>query len=304
MTSPFKHFAVLFVTVSLGALFSGTGMASSGSPGDASSLTASLTKGGVDVRAETTSTLSGSVGAPRSASSPTTPAAAIEWRTTLACGDVSNPDATTDLTNCTLAMSVCGRRSVLFYLWARGGGGPAGWRFQGQRCSDQALPPGIPRLAVPTLDQIETAFRRLPFARPSVSVQPVGNVTLVNLPTFYQAVWPNGAGLKPGDISHPVQLLSWSIEFAISALSYDFDFGDGTSSGAVADSGGGYPDGTIRHTYGQPSPGVTVRVDSRLTAKYRVNGGAWTELDAVADLTDAPVTTLQVREATARLVAN
>jgi hypothetical protein len=277
---------------------------SAGLGGDLGSLTVAMTSAGFNIRVETDAILPGSEGAPRTANSRTASKAALEWLTTLACGDVSKPDATIDLTNCTLAMSVCGRTSVLFYLWARASGGLSAWRFQGQRCSDQALPPGIPRLAVPTLDQIQTAFRRLPFARPSVSVQPAGNVTLVNLPTFYQAVWPSGAALKPGDISHPVQLLSWSLEFAISAVSYDFHFGDGTSSGAVTDPGGGYPDGSVRHSYGQPAPGVAVGVDARLTARYRVNGGAWTELDAVADLTDAPVTTLQVREATARLVAN
>jgi hypothetical protein len=171
-------------------------------------------------------------------------------------------------------------------------------------CGQDSLPPGIPRIAVPTLDQIQTAFRRLPFARPTVSVQPAGNVTLVNLPTFYRAVWPNSGALKPGDVSHPVQLLSWSIEFAVSAFSYDFHFGDGTSSGPVADAGGTYPDGPVRHSYDRPSPGVAVRVDARLTARYRVNGGPWTDLNAVAELQDAPVTILQVREAAARLVAN
>ena len=65
--------------------------------------------------------------------------------------------------------------------------------------------PTIPRTSappppVPTIGQIREAFMALPFAKPEVSMQPVGNKTLVNLPTYYQAAWPEGAGLKPGDL--------------------------------------------------------------------------------------------------------
>ena len=93
----------------------------------------------------------------------------------------------------------------------------------------------------------------LPFAKPTVNIQPEGDVTLVNLPTYFEAQWPAGK-LGPGDISKPVQLLSWSIEFRIDPAAYNYDFGDGSFSGPTADLGGPYPEGKIRHTYKQPNP--------------------------------------------------
>lgn len=182
-------------------------------------------------------------------------------------------------------------------------GGP--WQMSGTTCGASDLPPGVPAPPpIPTVAQIQAAFLRLPFAKPSVNIQPEGDVTLVNLPTYFEAKWP-AAKLGPGDISAPVQLLSWSIEFRIDPATYNYDFGDGTFSGATEDLGGPYPEGLIRHTYKQPNPAVPVKVDAELTGSYRVNGGAnWIPLNGVADLQDEPVVTLEVREAKARLYNN
>jgi hypothetical protein len=180
----------------------------------------------------------------------------------------------------------------------------AEWRLVRAMCGLDEAPAEVPRPRVPTLGQIQTAFKRLPFSKPSVRVEPRGNVTLVNLPTYYEAVWPDDAGLQPGEVSDPVQLLSWRVEFRITARSYDFQFGDGARSGPVADAGGGYPEGKIRHTYTRADRAAQVRVDARLTGQFRVSGGDWTPIDTVADLQDEPVTTLQVRTARARLYAN
>ena len=150
------------------------------------------------------------------------------------------------------------------------------------------------------MGQIQSAFVALPFGKPSVNIQPEGDVTLVNLPTYYEAQW-TVPGLKPGDVSKPVQLLSWSIEFRISLESYNFSFGDGTPSGATTDPGGPYPTGGITHTFARPLTSAPVKVDARLTGEYRANGGEWQPIDTTADLQNEPVTTLQVREAKARL---
>jgi hypothetical protein len=193
----------------------------------------------------------------------------------------------------------------LYLLWQRQRvPATAPWVLVGEYCGVAALPANVPRPpAVPSLGAIQRAFRTLPFSKPTVSIQPVGNVTLVNLPTFFRATWPGDAGLEPGEVSAPVQLLSWSVEFKIAARTYDFHFGDGTSSGPAAEAGGVYPDGAIRHTYTRTIPGADVRVDATLTGQFRANGGAWVDLDAVADLQNEPVTVLQVKEARARLVA-
>jgi hypothetical protein len=94
------------------------------------------------------------------------------------------------------------------------------------------------------------------------------------------------------------------VEFKVDSQSYDFHYGDGTSSGTVEDAGGGYPDGSVKHTYTKPIDAAPVSVDSRLTGQFRVNGGEWVDIDTIADLQDEPATTLQVREAKARLYTN
>ena len=215
-----------------------------------------------------------------------------------------------DATNCSYAMTACTFRNppsnkVMYWVQTRPRtSANAAWTTVATLCGLDAVPPGVPAPpAVPTMGQIQTAFKQLPFSKPRVTIQPAGNLTLVNLPTYFRATWPNDAGLQPGEVSKPVKLLSWTVEFQIAPRSYEFHYGDGDSSGAVTDPGGVYPDGKIQHTYSRASDAAQVTVDSQLTGQYRVNGGAWTDINAVADLQNEPVTSLQVREAEARLVS-
>lgn len=229
-----------------------------------------------------------------------------EYRETLGCGSTTDPDAATDLSSCSLAISRCGtvggKPVNQLYVWRRLAG-TSQWFFDGTSCGSPNLPNTVSAPPpVPTMGQIVSAFRELPFAKPTVNIQPEGDVTLVNLPTYFEAQWPT-SGLRPGQVSKPVQLLSWSVEFKIDPASYNYSFGDGTQSGWTDDPGGPYPDGQVRHTYKDSGQGE-VKVDATLTASYRVNGGEWIELDGVADLQDEPVTTITVREAKARLYGN
>jgi hypothetical protein len=238
---------------------------------------------------------------------------AYQYRLTLACGSnrVRSVDGSNDVTNCSYALTACQYRTPpsdqpLYYVWRRATD-PANspWELVGDSCGTENVPAEAPEPPpVPSMAQIQEAFRRLPFSTPTVRIEPRGNVTLVNLPTYYEATWPNDNGLQPGEVSAPVQLLSWSVEFKIDSKSYTFHYGDGSSSGAVKDAGGGHPDGSIKHTYTQPREAAQVSVDSRLTGQFRVNGGDWMDIDTVADLQDEPVTTLEVREAKARLYTN
>lgn len=228
-----------------------------------------------------------------------------EYRTSLGCGNKTDPDANDNPTGCTFGLAVCASpanpNGILYYSWIRRIGTSTAWRFNGESCSVAALPPApTPPPPVPSLAQIREAFRSLPFATPTVTVQPVGGRTLVNLPTYFATEW-TGPGLTPGDISDPVQLLSWRLEFEVSTDSYTYNYGDGTSSQPTTDPGGPYPHGAIRHTYTQPHPGASVHVDTTLSGRYRVNGGPWQDLGATADLDNEPITTLTVLEATARL---
>ncbi len=191
---------------------------------------------------------------------------------------------------------------------------PAGtteWGPGAPSCSGQEPPgpPDDPQAQVqvvpptPSLAQIQSAFRELPFCMPEPSMQPVGGTTLVNLPTYYAASWPDaGDCLTPGEVSAPVQLLSWSVEFEVAAQDYRYVYGDGKDSGWTSSTGGAYPDGDVTHTYADTGR-VQVRVDARLTGRFRANGGAWQDLDATADLQDEPAVALRVVEAKPRLTA-
>ncbi|MDN5716688.1 MAG: hypothetical protein L0G89_05580, partial [Janibacter sp.] len=170
--------------------------------------------------------------------------------------------------------------------------------------------PGQPPLVVPiqappvpTFAQIQTAFRELPFSKPSVTVQPVGMKTLINFTTFYAASWPNNTGLEPGETSKPVKLLSWTVEFKVAAQDYRYDFGDGTHSDWTTSPGGTYPDGDITHQYDDTGD-VDIKVDARLTGQYRVNGGDWQDIATTANLQDEPVAALTVVGTKTRLTTD
>lgn len=233
-----------------------------------------------------------------------------EYQLRLACGTgrVESVDGADD-TNCRMALTACRYRNppsdeVLYYVWRRLKGSNEAYVRIGESCGTRDAPSGAaPPPPVPTFGQIQEAFRALPFAKPRVNIQPEGDVTLVNLPTYFEAKWPD-AGLSPGEVSKKVQLLSWSVEFKIAPGTYDFKFGDGQRSGATKDLGGPHPEGNIRHTYTQPTKAAEVKVDAELTGWYRVNGGEWESIDTVADLQDEPVVNLEVREAKSRLYNN
>lgn len=155
---------------------------------------------------------------------------------------------------------------------------------------------------VPTFAQIQTAFRELPFSKPSVTVQPKGNKTLKGLKTFYAAQWPDDSGLEPGEVSDKIKLLSWTVEFKVAAKEYRYDYGDGTTYGWTTSMGGTYPDGDVVHTY-KDTGTREIKVDARLTGQYRVNGGQWQDIATVADLQDEPVDTLEVLGTRTRLTS-
>lgn len=232
------------------------------------------------------------------------------FRLTIACGRgrVSSAGGSDDAGACREAFTGCRYRGTaseqaMYVLWQRPRTDPgAAWLFVGLVCRGDTLPAEVAVPAVPSMAQIRAAFLRLPFAKPVVRVQPVGGVTLVNLPTYYEATWPGDARLAPGEVSMPVKLLSWTVQFEVSVKDYRYRWGDGASSEVTTDPGGPYPTGRVVHTYDRALARAPVAVDARLTGRFRANGGEWVDLDAVADLQDEPVTMLAVKEARARLV--
>ncbi len=146
---------------------------------------------------------------------------------------------------------------------------------------------------------IREAFHDTDFTVPTVNIQPEGDVTLVNLPTYFEVQFPD-AGFGPDEVDtpDPARLLGHRIEVRPRLKSVTYHLGEQTI-GPTTDLGGPYPDGDVVATYTEPGP-VEVRVDIVYTGQFRAGGSSWFDIPGQVDLRGAAVT-LEVREATARL---
>jgi hypothetical protein len=229
-----------------------------------------------------------------------------ESRTTPGCpsNDPNVADATMDLA-CGYMTSFCPTHGLgdgwLVWSWTRplhpDGTAAGPWTRTGSSCvRPQDVTAHQPAL---TRALVQRAFRRLTFAHPRLHVQPEGNITLVNLPTYYQVTWP-AEGFEPGEVAS-VELLGRSVQLRPKAVSYTYDFGDGASTGPTSDPGGRYPDGGIRHVY-RDTAQVPVSAQVLYTGDYAVDGGAWEPIDLTVPVAGDAVT-VQVKQARGQLEA-
>ena len=181
-------------------------------------------------------------------------------------------------------------------------GNPVGvWVRTGDSCNVPAsvVTGALARPAL-TVAAIRDAFRQVDFALPAVNVQPEGNVTLVNLPTYFEVQWP-ALGVQPREIAE-VQLLGRSVRIRPLGKSFVYRFGDGDQLGPTGDVGGPYPDGRIRHTYTHPAKAAVVSVVATYGGEFSVDEGPWQEVGETITI-NGPAEGVQVREARARLEA-
>ena len=146
---------------------------------------------------------------------------------------------------------------------------------------------------------IREAFHDTDFSVPTVNIQPEGDVTLVNLPTYFEVKFPeSGFGPEEVDTPDPARLLGYRIEVRPLLKSVTYHLGEQTI-GPTTSLGGPHPTGDIRATYTRP--GIhEVRADIVYTGQFRVGGSEWFDIPGEVDLEGTPVT-LTVREARARL---
>ncbi|MBP6997759.1 MAG: hypothetical protein KBB39_16620, partial [Phycicoccus sp.] len=137
-------------------------------------LDAQMGNSGFSMQAQTLLDWNG--GGPENVALGVTPVSQVEYKSTLGCGDTSDPAANLDPAACSLAQVYCAAvgepDGVLYYTWFRRAGSGGAWQFGGQTCSREALPPGEVPPAVPSMAQIQQAFAQLPFGKPTVSIQP------------------------------------------------------------------------------------------------------------------------------------
>ncbi len=273
--------------------------------GDAS-IGANFTSGGINV--------GGSQGVPGGGQGGTTQdvsaTAHPRSQTTLtpACpGNDPNVGGAYDL-SCQTLVSGCQAAGLgpgpMTWIWSRpidpAGGATGPWVRTGLACN---VPAAVVAAANPrpvlTLQAIRQAFREVRFAKPVVRIQPEGNVTLVNLPTYYRVQWP-AEGVEPAEVA-TVQLLGRSVRIRPLGRSFVYDFGDGAHAGPTEDAGGVYPDGGVRHTYDKPGA-AGVSVAATYGGEFSVDGGPWQQVGDTVQIA-GPATGLRVREGRARLEA-
>lgn len=170
------------------------------------------------------------------------------------------------------------------------------WTPIGVTCLPQYVPGGRASLS---LAVIEKAFHETEFAVPVVNVQPEGDVTLVNLPTYFEVRFPE-AGFGPDEVDRPDpgRLLGYAIEVRPRPKEVTYHLGERTL-GPTRDLGGPYPSGTVVHSYARPGE-HRVRVDVVYTGQFRVGGSGWIDIPGEVIVRGTP-TTLTVREARSRL---
>jgi hypothetical protein len=150
-----------------------------------------------------------------------------------------------------------------------------------------------------TMAMIRNAFHDTDFSVPTVNIQPEGDVTLVNLPTFFEVRFPE-AGFGPDeiDIPDPARLLGYRVEVKPILKSVTYHLGTRTI-GPTTSLGGPHPSGDITATYMEPGT-QQVRVDVVYTGQFRVGGSQWFDIPGEVDLRGSPVS-LTIREAQSRL---
>jgi len=170
----------------------------------------------------------------------------------------------------------------------------AGWQLIGTTCYPDLLP-GTPVLG---MAQILAAFHNTAWAKPTVHIQPEGNVTLVTLATYFEVKWP-ASGFQPGEID-TTALLGNQVRIRPTVQGYSYVFGDGASSGPTLSAGGTYPDGDITHAY--PKAGTyNSHIDITYGGEFSVGGGAWIPIPDTVTVA-GQLQPLTVKTAHARLV--
>lgn len=174
------------------------------------------------------------------------------------------------------------------------------WEQVGTTCLPDLVPGAVKR---PSVAMIINAFHLTPWAKGTISTQPKGDVTLVNLKTFYQVNW-SAAGFQPGEVEsiNPATMYGFRVEVRPKLVNYVYHFGDGATDGPTTSPGGVWPDGDVIHTYTRRGE-FTSYVEVTFGADFRVNGGPWIEVPDTVTVAQ-PGTVVTVKEKRAVLVNN
>jgi len=224
-----------------------------------------------------------------------------EYATTSGCTNNAPGEVGADA-QCPRAVTACSDPASgpgpLVRMWQRTletGKPPSAWTQIGLTCWTDVAPGSRPRV---TMAMIQEAFHTTPWARPVITTEPKGDITLVGLDTYYKVNWTT-QGFQPGEIE-PFTLLATPVEVRITLDHFTYFFGDGQDFGPTSNEGGVYPSGGITHQY--PKAGdYPARVDTTFGGEFRINGGPWAPIPDTVTV-PGPATNVTAKTARAELV--
>ena len=217
------------------------------------------------------------------------PGQPTEYRYTSVCSTFS-PDGqgAGNFVDCSASQSCPGQSETLYRLWSRTP--PEAWSFLGTQClSLQDVGGQLARPQV-TPALVLNAIRRIGLPELTAQTQPTDK-TLVNFATIFYA--------EPQPFTRSTTLLGQDVDIVATPSQYTWHHGDGTTD-TTATPGAPYPSKDITYRYVDAHTTVTPRVDVTYTARFRVNGGAWQNIDETVTIT-GPTSDLRISEATAVL---
>jgi len=168
-----------------------------------------------------------------------------------------------------------------------------GWEPLGSRCFGEAPTAADTPQPRVTPALVLNEIRRIGLPELQARTQPEGK-TLVNFDTiFYTEAQPFTA---------TVTLLGQEVDIVAEPTGYTWHHGDG-STASTSGPGKPYPSKEITYRYSDAQTTVKPRVDVTYSARFRVNGGAWQDIDETVTIT-GPESSLRVSEASPTLSGN
>ena len=131
-----------------------------------------------------------------------------------------------------------------------------------------------------------TALRRIGLPALEARTQPEDK-TLVNFDTiFYTEAQP---------FTRTITLLGQRVDVEATPSSYTWHHGDGTTA-TTSTPGAPYPAKDVTYSYEHAHVTVAASVDVTYTARFRVSGGGWQDVDGTVTIS-GPATDLRIAEA-------
>jgi hypothetical protein len=146
-------------------------------------------------------------------------------------------------------------------------------------CDLPPEPVAAPQAPALTPGLVARAFRTIDLPPSELIIQPPHGRTLVNFDTNFYTEQPA--------FDRTVRLLGKQVDLRIWPSQFRWVFGDGAELPSTS-AGAPYPDLLITHNYLRKG-GVSPRVDTTYAARFRVDGGAWRDVDGTVTVPGEPV---------------